>query len=1317
MKNLKLFLILFFATNAFSQGSGNSLQFNGTTSYVEIPHNAIFNTYITSNVMTIEAWVKVNAINTDAHGQTRQPVIAKGSPTAGQKWQWALYINDNLSVGSSFWRDCGGSSHNEVSSAPNTIKLNEWTHVAMVYSKGNYNRVYINGVLSAEKTIFSGALCDNAAPIRIANRIDGQYLNAEIDEIRIWNEAKTETDLRNNMCKKALGTETNLLAAWNFDEGTGTVLNDLTANNLNGTLVNVNTATDWKISGAAIGDESSYNYPNSWAGQSVSLNSTNDGNLTIDNITGSPNGLHIYKVNTLPNTSAGIKNLPNNDTYYGVFVVGGAGTDYNINYDYSNNTDAINDEFNLNLYGRFDNSIQSWNTLNSTTNTTNNTILKTVNTSRNQEIILGRLNDISGYLGPGGVGNPNGATNLVLWMNPDKGINTNTSFKDQSGYGYDFNGGNGATLNTADINGYNSYSYNGTSSYFSHPFEAKLNPPKLSIFSVTNTTSSSNYKTVFSSRENGVGTARRGIILYARQNTNYWSFWNGSTNAWEYLETNHDSSGQWENQSCIYQETINGKEIYVDGTLLNQASHHLIQNTSKPFYIGAGANEAVAPDYYFKGKMGELIMYDDIVNKTQNIIISNYLAAKYNTTLTTNDFYTQDNPANGNFDHNVAGIGQATDGSNHTDSQGTGVIRINSPSSLNNDEYLFWGENVKDATYEFATINNTTERLNTIWRVSKQNDLGTVSISFKDTDINISSIHKDCGALKLVVASDETITTIINSYDLVLNAGVYTASNVLLSDTNYFTIEFKTPETVWNGTTWSNGIPNISTKSTFTADYDMNTQASVTACNCELTATKTITIPDGKFLEVKYEIANNGTITTDHGGSIVQIDNTNNNIGVDYNIKKTANQTGAYDVTYFSTPTATTSVNDMVPNTIYHYDFDASVQNWNYNLDPAVNMTIGRGYILRNPVVAGDYTVNFTGEINNGIYTSPVLITGAGAAGDDDWNLLGNPYPSAIDADVLFAENNAVIKGAVYYWQHLTILNPAHDDYVDGGYTVYNGAGGTAIVGGTIGNIAATQYIPSGVGFFVEATANGNVTFSNTQRVTDNNSTVFRIADNANRVWLNIIENSTNKGRQQLIGFFNEATDGVDNLYDAHALDSGLSFYSLLNNEKYSIQSKDNNYEDEIIPLGYNAPQDGTFTISIDHTTGTIAAGGNYIYLKDNELNIVHDLTDSDYTFSSVLGENNTRFELFATQQALDVRDEVYTNDDSLFVNQNNNNFELSTATNATIKQVTVYDVVGRKLITVSNNTVQLNVQKGQVLIFEVLLENGSKMSKKIIKM
>jgi hypothetical protein len=93
-----------------------------------------------------------------------------------------------------------------------------------------------------------------------------------------------------------------------------------------------------------------------------------------------------------------------------------------------------------------------------------------------------------------------------------------------------------------------------------------------------------------------------------------------------------------------------------------------------------------------------------------------------------------DNPANGNYDHEVAGIGRFSASEQHLDAQGSSFVRINNASGIDaNGEYLFWG-------HDNASIvaNNTTDvdgtiieaRLNRVWRLSEVGDVGTVTVTF-----------------------------------------------------------------------------------------------------------------------------------------------------------------------------------------------------------------------------------------------------------------------------------------------------------------------------------------------------------------------------------------------------------------------------------------------------------------------------------------------------------------------------------------------------------------------------------------------------------
>jgi len=160
---------------------GKALDFDGKTNFVEIPVD--LSPQATGEGITISAWVKVHATATDTHGQSRQPVVMKG---AGGEWEYALYIYDNFAVGFSVW-NCGGSGVSEPSGG--SLPKDEWHYVAGSFEPGVGSKAYIDGELVAESDANANVPCDGTRPIFIAHREDGQFLNASVDEVRIWDEA------------------------------------------------------------------------------------------------------------------------------------------------------------------------------------------------------------------------------------------------------------------------------------------------------------------------------------------------------------------------------------------------------------------------------------------------------------------------------------------------------------------------------------------------------------------------------------------------------------------------------------------------------------------------------------------------------------------------------------------------------------------------------------------------------------------------------------------------------------------------------------------------------------------------------------------------------------------------------------------------------------------------------------------------------------------------------------------------------------------------------------------------------------------------
>jgi hypothetical protein len=214
-------------------------------------------------------------------------------------------------------------------------------------------------------------------------------------------------------------------------------------------------------------------------------------------------------------------------------------------------------------------------------------------------------------------------------------------------------------------------------------------------------------------------------------------------NAWHIINTN------WSN-------TAGDLSVWKDGSLsYNRTGYRMATTiTSGGSLSLAGEQDRVDDNYdanqaHF-GDFTEVILYNVALNHAQNIIISNYLAAKYGQTLVANDLYNEDNTLNGDYDFEVAGIGQAADGSNHTNAQGRGIVGMSNPTGLGNDEFLIWGHDagVLSAT-ETSDVPSTVEaRLDRVWRASEANIAGTT------VDVGAVDIRFDLSAFGAVVASE-----------------------------------------------------------------------------------------------------------------------------------------------------------------------------------------------------------------------------------------------------------------------------------------------------------------------------------------------------------------------------------------------------------------------------------------------------------------------------------------------------------------------------------------------------------------------------------
>ncbi|MEX1188154.1 MAG: T9SS type A sorting domain-containing protein [Bacteroidia bacterium] len=280
-------------------------------------------------------------------------------------------------------------------------------------------------------------------------------------------------------------------------------------------------------------------------------------------------------------------------------------------------------------------------------------------------------------------------------------------------------------------------------------------------------------------------------------------------------------------------------------------------------------------------------------------------------------------------------------------------------------------------------------------------------------------------------------------------------------------------------------------------------------------------------------------------------------------------------------------------------------------------MTVGRGYASSNGGV-----VNFAGTANNGSLSVGLVNPGGVAS---RFNLIGNPYPSAISVNDFLNSNgpsgSGIITGSLYLWDDDNSLGAG---YAVQDYVVLNAAG--YVSGGNNVTPTPSGVIGSGQGFFVEATFSGNAAFINTMR--RNTNTQFFQDETIRRVRLSIT-NEHDDYNETLIAFINDATEGVEGQYDARKLSGNpnISFFSKINGEAFAIQGLPDSFENRIVDLGYQYSRNENHTISL--VSLELIPSSTMIYLEDRETGEFINLrANNSYTFMPGTMSSDDRFAL-----------------------------------------------------------------------------------------
>ncbi|WP_179336913.1 hypothetical protein [Winogradskyella ludwigii] len=586
--------------------------------------------------------------------------------------------------------------------------------------------------------------------------------------------------------------------------------------------------------------------------------------------------------------------------------------------------------------------------------------------------------------------------------------------------------------------------------------------------------------------------------------------------------------------------------------------------------------------------------------------------------------------------------------------------------------------------------------------------------------------YKDYVAIAGETSSSYTLSGVISSSDL----GSYKVrvSNGYGAVDLPFTLKEGGTPTFWNGTTWelppafiTAGITVDDDERNLIFNEDYNEDVDLEGCDCRVLRDREVTIKEGKTLKLYKELVveqdldiydeNNiyvetipaGQITFKDDASLVQTKAviTNANSGAIVFERATENL-NISDYIYWSSPVDGFDIGHVPGSNSYSWDVNAinsfgTRGNWSA---ASASMDTGIGYIKRVPSDV-DFVTSFVGVPNNGAIN--VVVEKSDDSGrpdpeDSHWNLIGNPYPSSIDASTFLAAN-VNLEGNVQIWtrgEGIIRDNSSADPYYqDFGYNygdeyvTYNGMGATPE--GFDGKIA------SGQGFFVQvldsSPATSNVVFNNAMRYdgaeeTYDNSQFYRSGNSEvntdgevekQLIWLGLVDES-NTSKVALVGYADGATNGIDRLYDAQKIGEGMSIYSVLEDKNMIIQGRSYPFEgSDTIAIGVELPEDGIFKIAIDNVKGSVFENDEQgIYLEDTYLNVVHDLRDTPYSFTGVEGVINDRFVLrYTPSQLLSVAEQteldvfMYIKDKRLYVKSLTD-----------IESIVLFDITGKQVAT-----------------------------------
>ena len=254
MKKANLLLVLICAvciirlnaqTPNYGSQFGNNILLNGSTDYIRTTNSQNY-----TAAFTLEAWIKIPSLPGTGGGPvTAYRIFSKGA-YFGDISQFPVLMDVGANASILVYLSKGNDFTPDLVLTSPPLSFNVWHHIALTYQSNTSAALYIDGVLISSSPI-NFTINTNAttwafgrASVESGGGIGGTYFKGKMDEVRIWNVARTESQILATMNSQLTGNETGLVGYWDMNRnGQGTNL----------TVTNKATATGAAFNGTTLG--------------------------------------------------------------------------------------------------------------------------------------------------------------------------------------------------------------------------------------------------------------------------------------------------------------------------------------------------------------------------------------------------------------------------------------------------------------------------------------------------------------------------------------------------------------------------------------------------------------------------------------------------------------------------------------------------------------------------------------------------------------------------------------------------------------------------------------------------------------------------------------------------------------------------------------------------------------------------------------------------------------------------------------------------------------------------------------------------------